>query len=154
VGRVDFSKVEVSANRTQPLFNPVSVYLATYAQYAFEPLLSPEQCGYGGRFFGRAYDPSQFLGDSCFEALGEVRYDIPTVTPQGGQVQLYSFTDWGRLWTRSAAVGTPAQVEAASVGGGVRMGYRDYFNIDLQAAKGVDGPRPGWRAFFAVTAKY
>ena len=154
VGRVDFSKVELSANRTQPLFNPVSLYLAAYAQYAFQPLLSPEQCGYGGRFFGRAFDPSQFLGDSCFEALGEVRYDIPTVTPQGGQVQLYSFADYGRLWTRSPSVGTPAQVEDASVGSGVRIGYRDYFNIDLQAAKGLEGPRPSWRFFFAVTAKY
>lgn len=153
-GRVDFSKVELNANRTQPLFNPVSVYIAAYAQYAFQPLLSPEQCGYGGRFFGRAFDPSQFLGDSCFEALGEVRYDIPTVTPQGGYVQLYSFADYGRLWTRSPSVGTPAQVEAASLGGGVRMGYRDYFNVDLQAAKGVEGPRPGWRFFFAVMARY
>jgi hemolysin activation/secretion protein len=76
------------------------------------------------------------------------------VTPQGGQVQLYSFADYGRLWTRSPSVGTPAQVEAASVGSGVRIGYRDYFNIDLQAAKGVEGPRPSWRFFFAVTAKY
>jgi hemolysin activation/secretion protein len=154
VGRVDFSKVEFSANRTQPLFNPVSVYLASYGQYAFQPLLSPEQCGYGGRFFGRAFDPSQLLGDSCFEALAEVRYDIPTLVPQGGQVQLYSYSDWGRLWTRSAAVGTPAQVEAASVGAGVRLGYRDYFNVDLQVAKGVEGPPRSWRFFFAVTAKY
>lgn len=153
-GRVDFSKVEVSANRTQPLFNPVSVYLATYAQYAFEPLLSPEQCGYGGRFFGRAYDPSQFLGDSCFEALGEARYDIPTAAPQGGQVQLYSFADYGRLWTRSPSVGTPAQVEAASVGVGIRFGYRDYINVDLQAAKGVEASLRDWRFFFAVTARY
>jgi hemolysin activation/secretion protein len=114
-GRVDFSKLEISANRTQPLFDPVSVYLATYAQYGFEPLLSPEQCGYGGRFFGRAFDPSQFLGDSCFEALGEARYDISTVTPQGGQVQLYGFADYGRLWIRSPSIGTPAQVEAASL---------------------------------------
>jgi hemolysin activation/secretion protein len=153
VGRVDFSKIEVSANRTQPLFNPVSVYLATYAQYAAQPLLSPEQCGYGGRFFGRAYDPSQFLGDSCFEALGEVRYDIPTVTPQGGQVQLYSFADYGHLWTRSPSIGTPAKVEAASVGGGARLWYRDYINVDLQAAKGIEALR-GWRFFFAVTARY
>lgn len=152
-GRVDFSKLELSANRTQPLFNPVSVYLAAYGQYAFQPLLTPEQCGYGGRFFGRAYDPSQYLGDSCFEALGELRYDIPTVTPQGGQVQLYSFADYGHLWARSAAIGTPVEVEAASVGGGVRVGYRDYINVDLQAAKGVETLR-GWRFFFALTGRY
>lgn len=154
VGRVDFSKIEFSVNRTQPLFNPVSVYLATYAQYAFEPLLSPEQCGYGGRFFGRAYDPSQFLGDSCFEALAEVRYDIPTLVPQGGLVQLYSYTDWGRLWTYLPSAGTPPQVEAASVGGGVRISYRDYINFDLQAAKGIEALLRGWRFFFAVTARY
>ena len=154
VGRVDFSKVEFSANRTQPLFYPVSVYVAAYAQYAFQPLLTPEQCGYGGRFFGRAFDPSQLLGDSCFEALGEVRYDIPAVVPQGGQVQLYGFTDWGRLWTLSPAVGSLAQVEAASIGGGVRIGYRDYINVDLQAAKGIEGPLNDWRFFFSVTAKY
>ncbi|TQF27432.1 hypothetical protein UNPF46_30680 [Bradyrhizobium sp. UNPF46] len=153
-GRVDFSKVEFSANRTQPLFNPVSVFVAAYAQYAFQPLLSPEQCGYGGRFFGRAFDPSQLLGDSCFEALGEVRYDIPTVVPQGGLVQLYSYADWGRLWTYLPSAGTPAQVEAASLGGGIRINYRDYINLDLQGAKGVEGPRNGWRAFFAVTARY
>jgi hemolysin activation/secretion protein len=153
VGRVDFSKVEFSANRTQPLFTPVSVYLSAYAQYAFEPLLTPEQCGYGGRFFGRAFDPSQFLGDSCFEALAELRYDIPTLVPQGGLVQLYSFTDYGRLWTRSPSVGTVGQAEAASVGGGVRFGFRDYINVDLQAAKGVEVPRD-WRFFVAITAKY
>lgn len=153
-GRVDFNKVEFSVNRTQPLFNPVSVFVAAYAQYAFQPLLSPEECGYGGRFFGRAFDPSQLLGDSCFEALGEVRYDIPTVVPQGGLVQLYSYADWGRLWTYSPSVGTPAQVEAASLGGGIRINYRDYINFDLQGAKGVEGPRNGWRAFFTATARY
>jgi hemolysin activation/secretion protein len=154
VGRVDFTKIEFSANRTQPLFNPVSVYLAAYGQYAFEPLLTPEQCGYGGRFYGRAFDPSQLLGDSCLEALGELRYDIPTVTPQGGFVQLYSFADYGHLWTRSASIGTPAHVEAASLGGGARLGYRDYLSVDLQAAKGIEGPRKDWRFFFAVTARY
>lgn len=153
VGRVDFSKLELSANRTQPLFNPVSVYLAAYGQYAFQPLLTPEQCGYGGRFFGRAYDPSQFLGDSCFEALGEVRYDIPAVRPQGGSVQLYGFGDYGHLWTRAASIGTPAQLEAASIGGGLRVLYRDYVNIDVQAAKGIETLR-GWRLFFSLTGRY
>jgi hemolysin activation/secretion protein len=154
VGRVDFSKVEFSANRTQPLFDPVSVYVAAYAQYAFEPLLTPEQCGYGGRFFGRAFDPSQLLGDSCVEALAEVRYDVPGFGPQGGRLQLYGFSDYGRLWTELPAFGTAAQVDAASLGGGIRFGYGNYIDVDLQGAKGVEGPGNGWRFFFAVTARY
>lgn len=153
VGRVDFSKIEISANRTQPLFNPISAYFGAYAQYAFQPLLTPEQCGYGGRFFGRAFDPSQLLGDSCFEALAELRYDVPVHAPQG-RLQLYGFADWGRLWTQLPAVGTPAQVEAASLGGGIRFGFSNYLDVDLQGAKGLEGPRNDWRFFFAVTARY
>ena len=154
VGRVDFDKIEASANRTQPLFGSISAYVSAYGQYAFQPLLTPEQCGYGGRFFGRAFDPSQLLGDSCFEALGELRYDVPIPIAQISQLQIYGFSDWGELWTQSPAVGTAAQVTAASVGSGLRFGYRDTFNVDLQAAKGIEGPRHDWRFFFAVTARY
>ena len=35
------------------------------------------------------------LGDSCFEAIGELRYDLPPTTPQITQAQLYAFTDYG-----------------------------------------------------------
>ena len=69
-------------------------------------------------------------------------------------MQLYSFADYGRLWTRSPSVGTPAHVEAASVGSGLRFGYRDYINVDLQVAKGIETSLHDWRVFFAVTAKY
>ena len=76
VGRVDYDKIEATAARTQPLFDRFSAYVSLYGQYAGTPLLVPEQCGFGGRYFGRAFDPSQLLGDSCFEAVGELRYDL------------------------------------------------------------------------------
>jgi hemolysin activation/secretion protein len=151
-GRVDFDKIEGFAGRTQPLFASFSAYLAAYGQYAGTPLLVPEQCGYGGRFFGRAFDPSQLLGDSCVEAIGELRFDVPTKL-QLSQLQLYGFTDYGKLWTRDAAVGTPVSAEAASAGAGLRLGWRN-FSADVQAAKGIEGPRDDWRFFFIVAAKY
>jgi hemolysin activation/secretion protein len=152
VGRVDFTKVEASVARTQPLFAAFSVYLTAYGQYAATPLLAPEQCGYGGRFFGRAYDPSQLLGDSCFEALGELRYDIRgTPIPQ---MQIYGFTDYGKVWTRSPAVGTPASVDGASAGAGLRLGSKEYFSADFQTAKAIAGPRDDWRFFVILAAKY
>src|SRR5229473_4729623 len=76
-GRVDFSKMELTLSRMQPLFSGFSVLLASYGQYAFTPLLVSELCGYGGRLFGRGFDPSQFVGDTCLEVLAELRYDIP-----------------------------------------------------------------------------
>ena len=150
-GQVDFTKFEATVARTQPLFAAFSAFVALYGQYAGTALLSPEQCGYGGRFFGRAFDPSQLLGDSCFEALGELRYDVRG-TPLS-QLQLYSFADYGKVWTRSPAVGTPASADGTSVGAGLRLGWQ-YFNADLQAAKAVAGPRDDWRFFFIAAAKY
>lgn len=152
-GRVDFSKVEGFVGHLQPLIGTFSSYLAAYGQYAITPLLTPEQCGYGGARFGRAFDPSQMLGDSCWEVLGELRYDFAVAGTPLAQAQLYAFSDYGKLWTRAAALGTPAEVEAASVGAGVRLGWA-YFNADLSVAKAIEGPRDNWRFFFILAARY
>jgi len=154
VGRVDFTKLEASLSRTQPLFDRFSAYGSLYGQYGFTPLLTPEQCGYGGRYFGRAYDPSELIGDSCFEALGELRYDLPRPLAQLTQAQLYGFVDYGDLFTRAASAGTAAHVEAASAGGGLRVGVFDKLNADLQAARAIEGQRDDWRFFFTVAAHY
>jgi len=138
----------------QPLGYNFSAFIGGYAQYAFMPLLVPEQCGFGGRYFGRAFDPSQILGDSCLETTGELRYDVPQSIPQMSLIQLYGFSDYGNMFTRNASVGTPTTVNAASVGTGVRLGWLTYLNTDLQVAKAVEGPRDDWRFFFAVNARY
>ncbi len=155
VGRVDFSKIEGTASRTQPLFDRFSAYVSAYGQYAGTPLLVPEQCGFGGRYFGRAFDPSQLLGDSCIEAIGELRYDVPQQpVPLAQTSQLYTFTDYGQLYTRDASLGTPAVQDAASVGGGIRLGWLNHVDADLSVAKAIEGPRNDERFFFIMTARY
>jgi hemolysin activation/secretion protein len=83
-----------------------------------------------------------------------LRYDLPRVLAQLTQAQLYGFVDYGDLFTREASPGTAANVQAASAGGGLRVGALDKLNADLQAAKGVEGPRDDWRFFFTVAAHY
>ena len=134
-GRVDFTKVEATASRTQPLFDRFSAYMSGYGQYGVTPLFAPEQCGFGGRYFGRAFDPSQLLGDSCLEAIGELRYDLPAIIPQLSQSQLYTFADYGELHTISPAVGTPANANAASAGAGLRLGWQQYLSADCKSPK-------------------
>ena len=87
------------------------------------PLLASELCGYGGRFFGRAYDPSDLVGDSCVEILGELRYDVPWIRTLMNQAQLYAFADRGWLHNLAPVAGTPRDLDGASVGGGVRLGW-------------------------------
>ena len=152
-GRVDYDKIEATAARNQALFDQFSAYVSLYGQYAGTPLLVPEQCGFGGRYFGRAFDPSQLLGDSCFETVGELRYDLPAkLLHYVNTVQFYGYTDYGDLYTRDAAPGTPQAQQAASVGGGVRLDWFDHIDADLSVAKAIEGPINDTRFFFILSA--
>jgi hemolysin activation/secretion protein len=153
-GRVDFAKIETTVSRTQPLPASFSLFVAGYAQYAFTPLLVSEQCGYGGRFFGRAFDPSEMLGDHCWAALGELRYDIATPWKQLTKLQAYGFADHGQTYVINPAMGTPGTQHGTSAGGGVRAAWEDTYTADLSISKAVEGPRHDWRAFIILGAKY
>jgi hemolysin activation/secretion protein len=153
-GRVDFGKIEASLARTQPLPARFSLFGSLYGQYATTQLLAPEQCGYGGRFYGRAYDPSEILGDHCVFAVGEARYDLPSFAAQISMVQLYGFADWGKLWVRNAMFPTEPTTYAASAGGGVRLSWLNAVNADFSVAKAIEGPRDDTRFFFVVNGRY
>jgi len=159
-GRVDFTKIEATLSRTQPLIGAFSAFGSIYGQYAFDPLLVSEQCGYGGRFFGRAYDPSQLLGDHCVEAILEFRYDLPKFAKSVTQAQLYTFGDYGKLWVLGPGFvdpttgGISSNTDAASAGGGLRLAFWDSLTADLQVAKAVHGIRDDTRFFFIIGAKY
>ena len=159
-GRVDFAKIEGTYSRLQPLFAGFSAFAAVYGQYAFTPLLSPEQCGYGGRFFGRAFDPSQFVGDNCILALAELRYDLPIAGGFLSLMQAYAFVDYGNLGNHQPEPLTPGNIQAASVGGGVRFGWPSSITADLSVAHAIEDPRTfvdahrdDTRFFFIVTAR-
>src|SRR5437763_3274233 len=153
-GRVDFDKIEATFARTQPLFAGISAFVAAYGQYAFTPLLISEQCSYGGRFFGRAFDPSQMLGDHCWMALGEVRYDIPNTIKQLTRAQIYAYADHGETYNIDSAAGTPVHQHGSSVGVGARAEWEGIYSADLSIAKAIEGPRDDLRAFVILGAKY
>ena len=106
---------------------------------------SPSSAATAGRFFGRAFDPSQMLGDHCWEVLGELRYDIPTGIKQLTRAQLYAFADHGQVYNIDPAAGTPSTQHGTSAGGGVRVAWEDTYTADLSVAKAVEGPRNDWR---------
>jgi hemolysin activation/secretion protein len=138
-GRVDFTKMELTLSRLQPLFDTFSVLLASYGQYALTPLLVSELCGYGGRLFGRGFDPSQFVGDSCLEVLAELRYDIPLELKGLTQAQLYGFADHGWLHNIAPVAGTFSNVDAASIGAGLRLGWLNSITADVSIAQVIQG---------------
>lgn len=161
-GRVDFSKLEFSASRVQPLGAGFSLAVAAETQYAFNTLLAPEQCSFGGRNIGRAFDPSELTGDHCWMGSAELRYDLPLgglPTDQADafkylkQSQIYTFLDRGEAYRREPSAGTPETQTGTSAGLGLRLGWMDNALLDLSAAKAVAGPRDDWRFFFIATVK-
>src|SRR5947208_9416913 len=140
-GRVDFSKMELTVSRLAPLplLSGLSGLVAIYGQYAMTPLLVSELCGYGGRLFGRGFDPSQFVSDSCIEALFELRYDIPVQLPALSLTQLYGFFDKGWLHNLAPVPGTFQSVDAASFGAGLRLGWLNAVTADLTVTQVAQG---------------
>jgi hemolysin activation/secretion protein len=136
-GRVDFSKAELTLSRLQPFGGGWSILIAGYAQWAFTPLLVSELCSFGGRLFGRGFDPSQYVGDTCIDLFAELRLDIPHELQALTQLQLYGFFDHGWLHNLAPVLGTPTNVDAASMGAGLRLGWLNSVTADLTVTRVV-----------------
>ena len=153
-GRVDFTTIAASISRTQPFANGLSALVGGEGQYAFTPLLSPEECSYGGKDIGRGFDPAEITGDSCWSAIGELRFDPNIPNNLLTQAQFYAFADYGHVYRIAPATGTPTENDGASAGVGLRVGT-DKVSADVSAAKPLFGrTADGWRYFLTATAKY
>jgi hemolysin activation/secretion protein len=119
-GKADFSKVSYYAARLQSLGGPWSLLIALSGQQAFTKLLTPELFAYGGRLFGRGYDPAELVGDSGEAAKGELRYAGFTPHFLLAAYTPYAFYDWGRVRQRDP-IDQPASDHASSCGLGVRV---------------------------------
>lgn len=157
-GKVDFFKASLQASRLQDLGNQWSVLGLVSGQLSADPLLSSQECGYGGGSIGRSYEPSVISGDHCLLGLAEIRYDANVENLGLKRFQPYAFADYGAIWNKDQPLGTPDQDDAASVGGGVRMSWEN-FDADFQAAYQVERPesvtvdhRIGF--FFDLTARF
>ena len=141
-GEADFQKLTVNLSRNQELsfFSPVlskfSLYAAFMGQYSATGLLSPEECGIGGQQFGRAYDPSEILGDSCIAGSLELRLSPGTEGTPFKYAQFYTFYDGGETYNH-----TPLSIldrkdkSLSSAGLGVRFGMGQYLSGYLEAAQ-------------------
>ncbi|MBX9861167.1 MAG: hypothetical protein K2Y42_00315 [Hyphomicrobium sp.] len=153
-GQADFSKLEGTVSRLQGLPGGLSLLGSLEWQYAFDPLLSSEECTYGGLRIGRAFDPAYLTGDSCVAALLEIRVEPSLLTGHGIQTQLYAFTDYGYVHRIAPAAGGDASDNAASLGTGLRFRLPHGAEASFEAARAIVGVDDGWRGFFSVTARY
>jgi hemolysin activation/secretion protein len=138
LGHPDFFKTTAYLARLQSLGGPVSLLLAANGQYATDRLLEPEEYGFGGEPFGRAYDISEFVGDSGVAAKAELRVTLEP-TPRLSTT-LYVFGDRGEVWRRllPEEVDLRATEAASSAGGGLRFSWSTWLTGYVEGAKPID----------------
>ncbi|MFZ4540089.1 ShlB/FhaC/HecB family hemolysin secretion/activation protein [Propionivibrio sp.] len=132
-GEADFQKLTVNLSRTQelayfsPLLSKFSLYAAFMGQYSATGLLSPEECGIGGQQFGRAYDSSEILGDSCLAGSLELRLSPGTEGTPFKYAQFYTFYDGGQTTNHTPLSFFDQKTKSlSSTGLGVRFGMGAY----------------------------
>lgn len=96
-----------------------SIFGSALGQVSSGPLLSSEEFAAGGQQIGRAYDPSEFTGDSGFGVLAEVRFQTD-FDVQGAKIgaQFYGYADVAEIHNRGDEI--PSE-NLKSFGGGVRL---------------------------------
>jgi hemolysin activation/secretion protein len=159
-GEVDFTKLNLYAQRDQPLGGGLSLTLAAEAQLTRDHLLSSEEYGVGGKSFGLAYDSSEITGETGGAVRAELswttRSDNDAMVAQpfvyldaggannrdDGSVGSNRRVGWQTLW--SAGIGTRLFVGNVSAGLLLAKPFSDH---------GAETGRP-WRAFFTLSARF
>lgn len=153
-GQVDFRKTEIFLARTQQFTDPLSLRMQVAGQYAFDPLLAPEECTYGGVSFGRAFDPSALAGDHCIKASASLRFAPEIAKNPLDKTQFYVFADMGEVRRKEPAAGRDKHDNGASVGAGVNVGWNGLDGAFEVARRLRDTGDNDWRSFFALSYRY
>lgn len=161
-GKVDFFRATLELSRTQALGNGFSLHGGVFGQWTNDPLLSSQECGFGGAQYGRGFDSSVITGDTCVKGSLEMRYNVSSGEFTQGlgldYTQLYAFADAGSISNINAPAGTPSSDKASSAGLGVRFGV-GRMNFDVSAAKPLNTPDSiavdnDWQGFFSLSAQF
>ena len=107
------------------------------AQLANEPLIAGEQFGVGGASSVRGFAEREVAGDDGVR--GSVELWSPAIADAGARFLV--FADWGRVFNASGAPGgvLPARDTIASVGTGVRWGWKEHVTLLLDLGVIVRG---------------
>lgn len=145
----EFWKFGIYISRDQALPHGFSLFTAAEAQFSDSSLSSYNKFYMGGSQFGRGYDPGVIEGDNGFAVLFEPRWTCQL--SKETTLQLFTFIDWGTVWTSKSVWGVPDSQDAASAGAGIRLSghegedYLPGFNISAFIAQPLKeaGDDPG-----------
>lgn len=122
-GDPQFSKLNAEIQRIQNVYDSVNLLVRVKGQIANNALLSSEEFGIGGMDIGRAYDPSEIIGDEGVSGKLELQWNQPYQFQNISNYQLYSFYDIGKVWNIDATTSDGKDDSLASAGFGARIDF-------------------------------
>lgn len=155
-----FTRAVFEASHTHPLFDGVSLTLASGGQTAFrESLLASEQYALGGYAFNRAFDPSEVTGDAAIAGRAELQWNAVERFLALSNIAPYGFYEGGQVWQSHPLPGEARSESLFSGGAGLRFAVAARLSADLEWAKplGHDVVAAGNRAsrfFFSVSVNF
>jgi len=162
-GKSNYTKFNGEIMRLQKINNFLSALVGGQGQYSWNPLLSAEEFGFGGRAYGRGYDPADLIGDSGVAAKAELRLDTVLGFKRLNRIQYYTFCDFGKVWNLGTNSGQPKRIDATSFGFGARITFNQWISGSFELSKGVTYPVPSevaagrngynYRGFFHLTVR-
>jgi hemolysin activation/secretion protein len=160
-GRGRYTKIALTLSRVQAIKGPWSIYGIFQGQWAFMPLLAPEQFTFGGPVIGRGYDVAEIIGDRGMDGSLELRYDWAIQRFKLQNLQFYAFYDAGVVWNYELIGGVPLRQSGTSTGLGVRFYANKYISGNVMwtktltkeiAALDLIGQGQNPRVFFSIVA--
>ncbi len=111
-----------------------------FGQWTNKPLLNLEEFSIGNYTIGRGYDPGANGGDRVVAARIEPRARLGQIGPI--ELTVSGFYDVVKLWNLDNTAGAEARRTLASVGGGMRMIWRNQQTGDARAVLEVTYAKP------------
>jgi len=156
-----YTALNLDAARLQTLGDGFEAALSASAQLASNPLLTSQECGYGGGVFGRGFDDSEMVGDVCALGSAELRYTSDWCRDlELEMLQFYGFADIGYVDSRGQLLpGEPRSENAYSTGVGMRWRLNENLSGWLEYAQPLSrdvaqlGNRHG-RLFVSLTGQF
>lgn len=158
-GDPDFFKLNAEIQRLQRITSSVNLLLAGSAQWSNDALLASEEFGVGGINIGRAYDPSEIVGDEGIAGKVELQWKQPVQWNLVEDYQVFGFYDAGRVWNDDPTTADQKRDSVISTGFGLRTDFGEHVNADLTVAfplsRDVETQRDrDPRVYFSLTKQF
>lgn len=150
IGEEDFLKLNASGAVDQAVGRRSVARLRASGQWSKDALPAAERFSIGGAEFGRGFETGLINADRGWATLAEFAFR-PIKAGRFAATELYGFGDYAavRLLSRPAFPGE--DFDLASAGAGVRLAYSDKAMIEIEGARALDRPYPGYNEDWRVS---